>query len=228
MKTVRRFNTYILLLATIGFPLFAPLDIIAFPEIKFKLLSLRLAVALVCFILLILSSRIKDKYIPFMLQFSTYLICLGASFLVYLTGEGFSSPYNAAMFQILAVITVLFHLKTRNFIILLVIVLIQHFIFLFLAGSPTLKELVIALFALGGLTLTCILVHYFFYKYQKENITLRSLLPICAGCKKIMDDKGCWNQIEKYITEHSGTEFTHGFCPDCAKKYEKEIEQIVV
>ena len=47
--------------------------------------------------------------------------------------------------------------------------------------------------------------------------TLGSLLPICAKCKKVRDDKGYWNQIELYIREHSETEISHSICPDCAK-----------
>jgi len=47
---------------------------------------------------------------------------------------------------------------------------------------------------------------------------LRGLLPICASCKKIRDDKGYWNGLEAYISEHSEAEITHGFCPDCMKK----------
>jgi PAS domain S-box-containing protein len=48
--------------------------------------------------------------------------------------------------------------------------------------------------------------------------TLSGLLPICASCKKIRDDKGYWTQIERYISKHSNAEFSHGICPDCAKK----------
>lgn len=47
---------------------------------------------------------------------------------------------------------------------------------------------------------------------------LNGLLPICASCKKIRDDKGYWTQIEKYISEHSEATFSHGICPECAKK----------
>ena len=47
---------------------------------------------------------------------------------------------------------------------------------------------------------------------------LRGLLPICASCKKVRDDKGYWKQIETYITEHSEAEFSHGLCPDCIEK----------
>ena len=48
--------------------------------------------------------------------------------------------------------------------------------------------------------------------------TLRGIIPICASCKKIRDDKGYWNQIEAYIRDHSDAEFSHSLCPECAKK----------
>ena len=48
--------------------------------------------------------------------------------------------------------------------------------------------------------------------------TLSGLLPICAGCKKIRDDKGYWHQVEMFISEHTDAIFTHGLCPDCAGK----------
>lgn len=47
---------------------------------------------------------------------------------------------------------------------------------------------------------------------------LSGLLPICASCKKIRDDKGYWNQIESYIQNHSEAQFSHGLCPECASK----------
>jgi len=53
--------------------------------------------------------------------------------------------------------------------------------------------------------------------------TLRGLIPICANCKKIRDDKGYWNQIESYIQKHSEAEFSHGICPECARKLYPEL-----
>ena len=47
---------------------------------------------------------------------------------------------------------------------------------------------------------------------------LSGLLPMCASCKKIRDDKGYWNQLEAYISDHSEADFSHGICPECAKK----------
>jgi CheY-like chemotaxis protein len=50
--------------------------------------------------------------------------------------------------------------------------------------------------------------------------TLRGLIPMCAYCKKIRSDKGYWQQLEEYLTEHSEADFTHGLCPECLKKWE--------
>ncbi|MFH2057272.1 MAG: cache domain-containing protein [Pseudomonadota bacterium] len=53
--------------------------------------------------------------------------------------------------------------------------------------------------------------------------TLKGLLPICAGCKKIRDDSGYWQQIESYISEHSDADFSHGICPDCIERLYPEL-----
>lgn len=53
--------------------------------------------------------------------------------------------------------------------------------------------------------------------------TLSGLLPICASCKKIRDDKGYWNQIETYIEAHSEADFSHSICPECARKLYPEL-----
>jgi GAF domain-containing protein len=48
--------------------------------------------------------------------------------------------------------------------------------------------------------------------------TLHGLLPICAWCKRIRDDHGYWSQVEAYVHEHLGANFTHGICPECLEK----------
>jgi PAS domain S-box-containing protein len=48
--------------------------------------------------------------------------------------------------------------------------------------------------------------------------TLNGLIPICASCKKIRDDKGYWQQVEVYVRDHSEAKFSHGICPECTKK----------
>lgn len=55
-------------------------------------------------------------------------------------------------------------------------------------------------------------------KALSEVKTLSGFLPICASCKKIRDDAGYWQQIEVYIRDRSDAQFSHGICPDCAKR----------
>lgn len=55
--------------------------------------------------------------------------------------------------------------------------------------------------------------------------TLRGLLPICAHCKKIRDDRGYWNQIEAYIRSHTDADFSHGICPDCLHKLYPQFQR---
>lgn len=55
--------------------------------------------------------------------------------------------------------------------------------------------------------------------------TLSGMLPLCAWCKKIRNDKGYWEQIEKYISVRSSASFTHGVCPECQKKLLWDIKK---
>ena len=57
--------------------------------------------------------------------------------------------------------------------------------------------------------------------YQRIRI-LEGFLPICANCKKIRHE-GSWDQIEKYISDHSLAQFSHSICPDCKKKLYPEF-----
>jgi hypothetical protein len=54
--------------------------------------------------------------------------------------------------------------------------------------------------------------------------TLSGLLPICSHCKKIRDDKGYWNKIETYISNHSNAMFSHGICEECVKKHYPDFD----
>jgi PAS domain S-box-containing protein len=57
---------------------------------------------------------------------------------------------------------------------------------------------------------------------------LTGLLPMCAWCKKVRDDKGYWKKVETYVQEHSDASFTHGICPDCLKKVDPETYRIEI
>ena len=54
---------------------------------------------------------------------------------------------------------------------------------------------------------------------------LRGLLPICCSCKKIRDDQGYWQQVEQFVSQHTGARFTHGLCPDCEVKLYGELAE---
>ena len=52
-----------------------------------------------------------------------------------------------------------------------------------------------------------------------ENIkTLKGLIPICSYCKGVLNERGYWESVDKYICEHTDAGFTHGICPKCAEK----------
>lgn len=50
---------------------------------------------------------------------------------------------------------------------------------------------------------------------------LKELLPICSYCRKVRNDENYWQQIESYVRSHTGTDFSHGICPEC---YEKQVK----
>lgn len=54
--------------------------------------------------------------------------------------------------------------------------------------------------------------------FTTEVRQLESFLPICGYCKKVRDDRNYWQQIEEYINTRTGTNFSHGVCPDCIEK----------
>jgi len=57
--------------------------------------------------------------------------------------------------------------------------------------------------------------------------TLDGLLPICAYCKRVRDDRNYWQQVEAYIADRSRARFSHGICPDCfASRVQPELNQL--
>lgn len=53
--------------------------------------------------------------------------------------------------------------------------------------------------------------------------TLQGLIPICCYCKRVRNDHGYWEQVESFVRDHSEAEFSHGICPDCMNKLEKDL-----
>jgi len=64
-------------------------------------------------------------------------------------------------------------------------------------------------------------------RYATQVRQLEELLPICSYCKKIRDDKNYWQQMEGYINQRTGSEFSHSVCPDCyTRVIVPELEQL--
>jgi hypothetical protein len=67
-----------------------------------------------------------------------------------------------------------------------------------------------------GLLIVILNLEHAALERSQENVRrLRGLLPICAWCKKVRDDRGYWSEIEVYVRDHSEADFTHGLCPEC-------------
>jgi HTH-type transcriptional regulator, bacterioopsin transcriptional activator and related proteins len=62
---------------------------------------------------------------------------------------------------------------------------------------------------------------------QAKMKILRGLLPICASCKQIRDDRGYWKQIENYICDHADVRFSHGICPDCFQRLYPDVSPTI-
>lgn len=55
-------------------------------------------------------------------------------------------------------------------------------------------------------------------RYTTQVRQLEEMLPICSYCKKIRDDQNYWQQLEGYISERTGSDFSHSVCPDCYQR----------
>jgi hypothetical protein len=91
------------------------------------------------------------------------------------------------------------------------------------AKDGTLKTLLVSTSVLGSQDAELYLSVCRDISVERQNTLVKAnflsgLLPICATCKKIRDDQGSWHRIESFISEHSDASFSHGICPDCAKR----------
>lgn len=61
-------------------------------------------------------------------------------------------------------------------------------------------------------------LHAELFETLAQNKRLEGLLPICAACKQIRNERGEWEVMEKYISAHSEAQFSHSVCPECARQ----------
>jgi hypothetical protein len=76
----------------------------------------------------------------------------------------------------------------------------------------------LAILVAGGAIVFCV-------RLVSEIKSLTGLLPICATCKRIRDDRGYWTQLEAYLERYSGAEFTHGICEECQKRLHEKMSR---
>jgi K+-sensing histidine kinase KdpD len=89
----------------------------------------------------------------------------------------------------------------------------------------------ILLFAVVGFGITWLAQQLHAARLRAEDAleqvrTLTGLLPICAWCKKIRDEEGRWQQLERYISQHSDAKFTHGLCEECGRRMEADRQAL--
>ncbi len=197
------------------FPFFYILDYFIYPDFREILLMIRIGVSICLAFILFIINRVDQKYYFPMVFTTVFLVSISISIMCFLTKDGFASSYYSGLLQIIVVTTLLFNLRPRQYVTLMIVIVSQHFILLSqLPGK--IDGLLINIFAVGGTSILAVFVHQFIYNLVKENKSLKGLLPICSHCKKIRDDKGYWNQIEVYIQDHSDATFSHGVCAQCS------------
>lgn len=135
------------------------------------------------------------------------------------------------LFPVLAVPPVMlaaWHAGVRVSILLSLVLALVRWVFYFIWMPPwsvthdtvntVVRFLVLVLFAL--LTAHVARLHG---ALRERVSTLERLLPICSFCKRIRDERGEWKPVESYIASHSDTQFSHGFCPECARAHYPDI-----
>lgn len=108
-----------------------------------------------------------------------------------------------------------------------ILVMLVDGLIIYYSADPALQEagpiiMVAYIFAAVFATITSANHHrarYQAFVARSQIKTLEGILPICAHCKKIRDDDGYYQQLEKYLSAHSEASFSHGICPDCLARY---------
>jgi len=213
----------ILGLGIVFFPVFFLLDCLIYADHKWVLLSIRGAIVIFLAVFLFFFDRLRDKMVERLGNITFVVSSFSISLMCYVSGDGARSPYYAGLFLIIIAFSALINMKPREYLCIIAFILGQHFLLISLVPFDG-KGMLLNIFFLGIFCAIGVLLHVHNYRILNEINQLRGLLPICAKCKKVRDDKGYWKQIEQYIQERSEAVFSHGLCPECAQEYFNEIE----
>jgi hypothetical protein len=162
-------------------------------------------------------------HLPISLKYAPFW-CIGLVLLVLLV-DYFTGP--ALLFPILYIVPVMFAAWYSGLPLALFLAVFMPLVrvyFDFLWEIPYLEQHVVintvnSLIILVLLALLTERVARQMRHLAREVEQLTGLLPICAFCKKIRTSGGEWVQVERYISERSTAEFSHGYCPECMEKH---------
>ena len=215
-QTVVLFPLYSLILRVglFVYPAFYVLDRFAYPLHAEIFLVIRCLVTVYFILAYWVMKKIYPHRADLVLLSCLVMASAGVSWMCFLSGEGFDSPYFVGLLQVIIFLTPLIGISSRTYVFAMGLILIHHFVLLaFAPGS--LRGFTINLFGLAVFALMSIAMHRMLCILYEENKSLRGILPICANCKKIRDDEGYWRDVALYISQHSEAEFSHGICPEC-------------
>lgn len=222
MTSTRRIIYVGMLMSMVLFPVFAIFDWINYPDLLPELLTVRGVFMILAAANLPLLARIDEKYlVPYALVI-VFIASVSLTIMCALTGEGFASPHYAGQFVVFLMATVYFPGENRYFLTLIGLCMTQHFAILMnFPFEP--GDLAKNVFFLGAFAFCGWINRRYIMQLLSEIKQLRGILPICANCKSIRNDEGFWNKLEGYIAEHTEVRFSHGICPDCAKKLYPDV-----
>lgn len=205
------------LLGIVFYPTFFILDLIIYPEHITTLISIRVIVTVGFVISYMLMDKLDERYLYVSMYVTFFYAAFGITLMCILTGDGFASSYYSGIFLVFMGASIFYRISMKAFVTVMCCIILQHFILLMFIPF-TLEDLFINLFALGSCTVISMIIHYALLQLYEENSLLKQFIPICANCKKVRDDKGYWDQVERYIEAHSEASFSHSICPQCAAK----------
>lgn len=202
--------------------LFAVQDWIVYPDKVYELLAVRLFALVMGGINLAILPRISERWL---MRYVVMLILLASNTLTVmcaLSGEGLASPYYAGQVIVIMMVMVYFPVENHYYLAVVAACLAQHFGILMMMPW-TVTDLTINLFNLGAFVACGWFNRLYVVRLLAEIKQLKGIIPICASCKSIRNDKGFWDRIEHYIAANTDARFSHGICPDCAKKLYPDV-----
>lgn len=217
---------FLLRIGIVVFPCFTVLDALVYPAQLPVMATIRGGVTIFLIAAYLLVTRLPKKFHETIALACFYIATSSISLMCILSGDGFDSPYYVGILQFLIMAAILVNMSPRYYGFLVGLTVAQHFAFLWIFAPVTFRGLWINVFGIGIFSIVLVATHGFIYDLAQENESLMGIVPICAKCKKIRDDKGYWEDVAQYISRHTEAVFSHGLCPECAKEYYAQIDAL--